>query len=254
MGMLSNREKIFVSVAGFDNTSGAGILLDARVAQSLKQNFFSVSSCVTSQSFFASKKHIKMQVIDRTLFVDQLKTIQANQIMAIKIGLMPSVDLAKDLVGFLKKWQKHESFPVVLDPIYSATLGKNFIPQKQYLKIQQILLPHVQVITPNKREWALLKKLAFKQTPSVVVTDADDASTTIHHFLYEGGTLKAQFEMPKLEFSVIRGTGCAFSSALAIFLAKGINMLPANKKAAKHVQRGINKGVSINGIRYLHWN
>ena len=95
------RKKIILSIAGSDNSSGAGVQADIKTCQLLKVYCVNVITLVTSQN---SKKVDCVEPVSLKLIKSQIKLIfNEFNIDAIKIGLLTDVNVTRFLVNFLKK-------------------------------------------------------------------------------------------------------------------------------------------------------
>ena len=95
------RSKVILSVAGSDNSSGAGIQCDIKVASALKVYCVNCITTVTSQDSYGVKKIFELP---KEMILSQINTI-LNQfkVDGIKIGLISNVKSAESIVKLFKK-------------------------------------------------------------------------------------------------------------------------------------------------------
>ncbi len=230
-----------LSVAGFDPSGGAGVLMDLKVWALMGIKGGGVISCLTVQS---GRRFTGWSPVPESYFKDALKVCFSDlPIKGIKIGMLGSERFIYVLAELLSEVRKKISW-IVLDPVLRATLGKKLYSESSYLKaLKENLLPLVDYITPNFEEFCLLfgiKKevLSDKQVFSLIA-DYNLRGVVITGFSSgrEEGDLFFEKEEKKrliatkklpLEF---HGTGCAFSSAFLGFLLKGFSPQEAFENA-----------------------
>ncbi len=240
-----------LSIAGFDPSGGAGILLDSKVFTLLGLFSSAVPTCLTIQtpSRFLSWNTISPQYIYNTLFT----LISDINFQGIKIGMIGSEDVLEVLEEFLDFARKKVDW-IVCDPVLRATLGRDLFSGKQYTSLfKKKILKFVDVLTPNLEELKALsgrekieegaKELFNLGVKSLIVTGVKRGDQVLDMLFYEDGVLQLEARALELEF---HGTGCGFSSALLAFLVKGYPLEVAFKKAKNwlylYLKRAAKKG------------
>lgn len=257
-------KQALLSVSGFDNTGGAGILADTRAASLLGAHCVGALSCVTVQGAGGPPRVEKMS--PETFFA-QLKAAQKNfSLGAVKIGLFPDKNLLEPLIVFLRETK----IPTVVDPVFSSSLGGNFAEVETYLQIQKQLVEHSILLTPNLKEAeilldlenqsllaevnsskknALLQKCRELGLPPIVIKGGHDHRPVVRDLLLFGTSLEV-FESPRLDWPKTRGTGCTFSTAVTVFLMQGMPLIAAVEKAGSFTRKVFSEGTEINGFLY----
>ena len=147
-----NKKKIILSIAGSDNTSGAGIQADIKTCQLLRVFCLNVVTVVTSQG---QNKVEDYQLVSKKVIKSQILSIFSQfKVDAIKIGLLSDVKVAEFIRDFIIK--NSIDCPVVIDPIFKSTTGTMFYNKKEYKKIFEIFSSIKPIFTPNKSEVDLL--------------------------------------------------------------------------------------------------
>ena len=107
-----------LSLAGFDPSGGAGILVDLRVFESLGFPGFGVITSVTSQSpdRFAGAVHLPSRTV-----TSQYRSLAGSfSILGIKVGMIGSLEnlsaVARILAG-------NPRVPRVVDPVFASSSG-----------------------------------------------------------------------------------------------------------------------------------
>lgn len=232
---------IILSIAGFDPTGGAGILVDVKVFTLLGFKAGAIPTALTLQntSLFQG-----WQGIDPNYFKNTLELIFSDlPVKGIKIGMIGTPENIEIIEYFLKKYRKNISW-IVLDPVLKASLNYNLFSSSQYIEVlKKKILPFVDVITPNVTEAeSLVKKEVRKKEdlyeiakeiynlgPKIIIITGYTKSQFVYDFFYNR---EKQFSLRKKKLNgIFHGTGCAFSSALLSYLVKGINPESAFKKA-----------------------
>jgi len=146
-----------------------------------------------------------------------------------------------------------------------AKSGASLIAEDAMEALAKRLLPVAKAVTPNKYE---AERLTGMQISSI--EDAKRAAEYIHRELgaevvvvkgghldaseamdvvYLGGTFH-ELRAPRLNSRATHGTGCSFSAAIAVGLAKGLVLLEAIKTAKELITTAIKYGVAR---RKGHW-
>lgn len=230
-----------ISVAGFDPSGGAGILLDTKVFSLLGIKGGGVITALTLQntSTFLGWEPVEKGYIEKVLNL----LFSDVPIKGVKIGMVPTPEVLEVVVFYLKKYRNDVSY-IVYDPVLKATLGYPLIASSQMLStIKRDLLPLVDIITPNVEEASFLSEREIFSTSdlrkaaksllklgckSVAITGYSSRGN-VYDFLC-GSSYFFSFSKKLLD-TEFHGTGCAFSSALLCFLLKGFSKILAFKKA-----------------------
>lgn len=251
-----NKFVSILSIAGSDNSAGAGIQSDIKTAQSLGCYCFTAITCVTSQN---SDKVYKIQNVSNDIILSQIKSIFNNyKIDAIKIGLLPNLGV----IDSLKKLLSQKKLPLVVDPIFKSTTGQKFMEHKNYVSIYNELSSLASVYTPNYYEAQLLlneevntlkNKLLLKKIHElykipIVLTGVSNEKINQIDYLIEGGKI-SELKVKRLDSKSTHGTGCCFSTALAINLARGYGFVTSVKNSQKQVLASIMNSHNF-GVKY----
>ncbi len=251
-----NKFVSILSIAGSDNSAGAGVQSDVKTAQSLGCYCFTALTCVTSQN---SEKVYRIENVSNDVILSQVKSILNNyKIDAIKIGLLPNLGV----IDSLKKLLSKKKLPLVVDPIFKSTTGHKFMKQKNYILIYNKLASLASIFTPNHYEAQLLlndKASKLKNKPllkkiheiykiPIVLTGVSNEKITQIDYLIEEGRV-SELGVKKLKSRSTHGTGCCFSTALAINLARGYGFNKSVKNSQKQVIASIINSHNF-GVKY----
>ena len=255
-----------LSIAGSDNTSGAGIQADIKTCHALKTYCLNCITSITSQN---SKKFYKIFELPNNLIKSQIKTIaEDHTIDCIKIGLIKSVSQARIICKTLK--QLDYQVPIVVDPIYKSSTDKKFSNLDNYIEIYRIFSKIKPVFTPNLNEAKSLLKISINKKIStnelinlfvknyktgVVITDGGENTKYCEDFFLDNKRKVNKYVTLRIKTTNTHGSGCTFSSALAIFLARGF-MINDSVRLAKNFTRDCILGAPNFGLEYGplgHW-
>jgi len=232
--METNKIYKLLSIAGSDNTCGAGIQADIKTCQALNAYCLTCVTTITSQN---SKDVFKIYEIPCIYIKSQINSIlKDHKIDCIKVGLISSVSQAKTICQILNKFDP--KVPIVVDPIFKSSTNKKFNNFKNYASIYKTISKINSIFTPNLNEAkTLLKiksnsKLTTEQITrefiqqfkvKVVITDGGNRLDYCEDFLIDKGMVE-KIISKKISSKNTHGSGCTFSSALAVNLAKGFTL------------------------------
>ena len=222
--------RVVLAIGGMDPSGGAGILLDAGAIRAAGAHPAGIVTGTTLQDGSSFKEAFP---------ADSEYIIRAVQMMlgdpglaAIKIGALFHGKIVDRLASVFKT---HFLPPVVLDPVIASSTGGRLLDDEGIEILKSRLMNQVTLITPNIPEAEILtgnkidsrddaaraaKKLLDMGAKAVLIKGGHLKENKCVDFLLEPGG-RAVFESPRLSVGKVRGTGCALSSLIAAFLAKG---------------------------------
>ncbi len=232
---------IVLSIAGFDPTGGAGVLLDVKIFNLLGLKGAGIPTALTLQntSVFEGWEPVKPEYLERTL-----KLVSSDlPVKGIKIGMIGTSENAEIIGNFLKKERNKISW-VVLDPVLKATLNYSLFSSHNFIKVLKTkILPFVDVITPNIFEASFLTEKTIRKRKELLEIAKEILNLGVKIVIIKGWTSlqfvwdlffiqnKSFFLRRKKLTGNFHGTGCAFSSALLSYLVLGFKPEEAFKKA-----------------------
>ena len=249
---MIKEDKLILSIAGHNPTGGAGIQVDALIANHHGKHCLSILTCETIQNLKSFEKIIPQ---DEKYIQESFKNLLKNfSLKYFKVGLVPNIKIASKL-GNLIALNKPEI--VVIDPILKSGTGKKLFLKKDLDSLIQKLYTKATLLTPNIYE---LKTLTNKKTildgilflhdqgiESVYVT-GELKKEKIRNHLYSKGELVSIDEVPKMK-SIIHGSGCALSTSILCFLVNKKSLKDACSKSQK-----LMKVLVKNSRNHLHQN
>jgi hydroxymethylpyrimidine/phosphomethylpyrimidine kinase len=230
--------KCVLVIAGSDSCGGAGIQADVKTITRLGAHALTVVTALTAQNSvgIAGIHRVPARFVSRQIEA-VLSDIRPD---AVKIGMVYSRSSIREVARALRR---HRLFNVVLDPVMAASTGASMLMEDAIALYRRGLIPLARVVTPNLREAEALSGIDVKgpedmiaaakaihgMGPAVVVTGGHLEGAA--QDLFWDGADARWFSDPRIETSHTHGSGCVFSSALAVFLAEGLGAARAAKMA-----------------------
>lgn len=228
--------------SGLDPSGGAGLIADVRVVTA---NGARPVGVVTSQTVQDTQGMRSYHDVDPDLLGVQLVTLLSDiEVRAVKIGLVPSREVARELGTALEL----TSAPVIWDPVNAPSLGSVRLDRNVFDDTLAALGRHLTLITPNVRELAELGDRAIRSLAEAIAAGSALATVTGAAVLVKGGHLATdgieaidvlianetivELRGPRIKSGEdVHGTGCALSSAIAAHLARGLPLVEACRAA-----------------------
>ncbi|WCR55327.1 hydroxymethylpyrimidine/phosphomethylpyrimidine kinase [Bartonella clarridgeiae] len=243
-------------VAGTDPTGGAGIVRDIETATYFQTK---ASLAITAVNVQDNNHVAEIIPMSRETIAAQMRVaLKNNSIHAIKIGMTGTQAIIEGICDILKDYHH---IPTVLDPVLIASSGGQLTTEKIIDIMLNKLFPHIDLLTPNMVELALLSQSPLASNHEEAIQQAQKLlSFGPRHILIKGGHIEGNFatdslidkteviniSSPRLK-GTMRGTGCILSSAIAAHLALKQSMIEAIKNAKaytytlllKHCQKNL---------------
>ena len=247
-----------LTVGSSDCSGGAGIQADLKTFSSLGIHGCSVIVCSTAQNtqgVYSIHQH-PLEIID-----EQFNAVFSDiNIKAAKTGMLYS----KEIVTLVAERLSEVTIPLVVDPVMIATVGASLHKEDLLESLIKDLFPLATVVTPNIHEASVITNSEIKN-----LKDIENACREIYElgcgnvlikgghlegkeaidFLYDGKKIR-RFHGERFAKEV-HGTGCAFSSFITGFLAKGYELKDAVEKSKECISTSIKfsckigKGVEV---------
>jgi hydroxymethylpyrimidine/phosphomethylpyrimidine kinase len=250
-----------LTIAGSDNSGGAGIQVDLKVFKEC--GLFGLSA-ITSITVQNSKGVQLTQAINPDILYSQIRSLaEDTKIDAVKIGMI----LSKENVNVISKAVKEFKLKnIVLDTVLKSSSGKYLLEKNAINDFIEYLIPLADIITPNKSEAEELTGLKIK-----TVEDMEKACKKLHnlgaknvylkggHFDFKNQVIDVFYNgkkfihliYPKVKVKNVHGTGCVLSSAIASNLASKYSLEKSVRIARAYIQEKIEKSFKF-GKGYLY--
>jgi hydroxymethylpyrimidine/phosphomethylpyrimidine kinase len=242
---------VAVTIAGSDNSSGAGIQADLKTFTHFGVYAQTVITCVVAE---VPGKVCSIQAIDPEVIRDQLNlSLTCFPVRAIKTGMLYSREIIALFCDAFEALPQDERPFLIVDPVLVAASGHPLVQSDATEQYKARLFPLANLITPNLDEAATIlatKLETFRQMHA--------AATELYEkfrvpFLLKGGHLKSaeavdllvdddgthEFSEPYQYGIQTHGTGCAYSAAIAANVALGLPLRDAVGIAKNYITQAI---------------
>jgi len=249
-----------LTIAGSDSGGGAGVQADIKTITALGGYATTVITALTAQNTLGVQAILEVPASFVAQQIDAIMTDIGTDV--VKTGML----LNKGIVDVVSlKIKEYNIKCVVVDPVMISKNKKRLLSTDAVNALTSKLFPLSLIVTPNIPEAEYISGIKIK-TPS----DAEKAAKCIHQLgpqnvLIKGGHAGKSWDV-KNEGKVIdvlyngksfeyiegeyiptkntHGTGCAYASAIATYLAKGFGLKEAVVQAKKIVTLSIRKSFS----------
>ncbi|NPB00621.1 MAG: bifunctional hydroxymethylpyrimidine kinase/phosphomethylpyrimidine kinase [Crenarchaeota archaeon] len=254
--------KFGLVIAGYDPTGSAGIILDSFTFRILEVYPLTVITVLTVQT---PDKVVAVEKIGS----DYVKTLIDNilscfNIDVVKIGVLGDAEIANivaDRISVL-------DCPIVVDPVIRAGDGTLLTDPETLRVIEDKIIPRATIVTPNVHEAEILAGMEIRSIDDMkTAAEMIARKYGIEHVLVKGGHLMRESEnvtdvlydkgsfmtitVRRLKVKDVHGTGCILSSAIAAYLAQGLDVPSAVKEAKKIVELAMEFSIDLDYKRNL---
>lgn len=243
-----------LTIAGSDSGGGAGIQADLKTFAALGVHGMSVVTSITAQN---TTSVTAIQDVNPDIVRAQLEAVVSDiGVDAAKTGMLHT----KEIIEVVAAEIQHHHLRTVVDPVMISKSGARLLRPDAVSALVEKLLPHAEVVTPNAPEASALsgievkdretaeesaKRIAGLGVKAVVVKGGHIPSQgKVSDILYEDGKVHL-FEVEELSTRTTHGTGCTYSSAIAAYLAKGLEIPDAVYLAQQFVHEAIRFGIPV---------
>lgn len=220
-----------LTLAGFDPSGGAGILMDIKMFTLLG---FKGAGVPTALTFQNSQTFQGWIALHPNSYEKMLKLILEDlSISGVKLGMLATPELVSLTSFYLKKYKSQIKW-IVYDPVLKATLNYSLFEGESFLQaITKELFPLLDFLTPNIEEAEILSSKSIKDRKDLKEVAKIIKSKGVRHLLIKGlirrgricsyyygeGEDSKCYSTKALPFE-FHGTGCALSSLLLGYLIK----------------------------------
>ena len=250
-----------------DPTGGAGMQADLMTLSALGCHPLSVITAVTVQDTAGVEEVVPME---DDLVVDQARVLLADvPVAAFKIGVMGSVE---NIAAIAEIISDYPDVPVVLDPVLSSGRGDELADEDMVIALQELLLPLTTILTPNSLEARRLAQFGDDDDDDdepaappldecarllisagcghVLLTGTHESTVRVANVLYGRNGVIRRDEWDRLPGSY-HGSGCTLASAVAAWLAQGLDIGAAVHAAQEFTMRTLTNGFRPGMGQYL---
>lgn len=246
-----------LSIAGSDSGGGAGIQADLKTFSSLGVYGATAITAITAQN--TQGVHSQFALPPQMVYDQIIAVMEDIHPSVIKIGMLSNVQVAAVVADALERY----SIPIILDPVMVSSSGHRLLSAEAQEVLKERLLPMAQLVTPNIPEMEALsdmplltisdkynaaKHLLSLGVQSVLLKGGHEEGEVKVDILYQKspqGIVTCSFSSDTLNTRNIHGTGCTLSSAIAAYMARGLDLKDAVSSAKIYISEAIKAGADI---------
>ena len=253
-----------LTVAGSDNSGGAGIQADLKTFTTLGVYGATAVTCVVAEH---PGRVLNITPIPPARVADQIRLVlEAFPVAAIKTGMLHSAEIIAAVTKAIAP-ALARGVPLVVDPVMVASSGK-VLMKKDAISALRRFIALATLVTPNCDEAELLWGKPIKNLQALNEAALGLAKGFRYPgFLVKGGHLKTDQAVDVLafadgrvrEFGAARipgvdphGTGCTYSAAITAGLAKDLTVMEAVLLGKYFITRALRRRFEIGGYQLLN--
>jgi hydroxymethylpyrimidine kinase/phosphomethylpyrimidine kinase/thiamine-phosphate diphosphorylase len=150
--MADHSQKAILLIGGMDPQGCAGLTADIQTVSHHGFHPVPLITCVTEQTQSGMRA---LNPLTAEKFLKQYESCIVDfDIAAIKIGLIPNLQIAEALERIVKR----HDVPIVMDPVMAATSGGKQATPEVLEFVRKSVLPKITLLTPNLPEIAYLSE------------------------------------------------------------------------------------------------
>jgi hydroxymethylpyrimidine/phosphomethylpyrimidine kinase len=238
--------KVALTIAGSDPSGGAGLQADLKTFHQFGVYGEAVVTLVTVQN---TRRLTRVEHLAAELVAEQIEAVVEDiPPDAAKVGALGSRAVAEAVAGQARGF----SFPMVVDPILSGTLG-GLLEAGAFQTLVERLLPLAFLLTPNLGEASAIAGFAVADRADMIRAARRMIERGAKNVLVKGGHLEGEaldvlvtadgsvheFTAPRVDTRHTHGTGCTYAAAITAELAKGTALVEAVARAKRYVTEAI---------------
>jgi hydroxymethylpyrimidine/phosphomethylpyrimidine kinase len=243
-----------LTIAGSDSGGGAGIQADLKVFMALGCHGMSALTALTAQNTVGVSA---IHEVPPDFVIAQIDAVASDiGVDATKIGMLSSAPIVEAVA---KAIEVNELSPIVLDPVFVSKHRNRLLAEDAVEALVTRLFPLAELITPNLfeaegllghpvRSLAGMKdaahELASLGARAVLVKGGHLTGARAVDVLFDGDSL-IELEGPRHDTEDTHGTGCALSSAITAFRARGEDLPTAVARAKEFVGGAIQRSLRL---------
>jgi hydroxymethylpyrimidine/phosphomethylpyrimidine kinase len=253
-----------LSIAGSDPSGGAGIQVDLKTFQALGAHGMAIPAALTAQN---SRGVMATYPVPPKAMSRQIDTLFSDiKPDAVKTGMLLTSQTVNAVAEEVRTYRIRN---LIVDPVIRSSSGKMLLKPEAIRVLERELFPLALVITPNIPEAEALAgmrimteedmdfaagKLMDMGPRYVLIKGGHRASgRSVVDTLYGGKTVMS-FSTARLK-GEFHGTGCVLSSAIAVFIGKGLPVEKAVEKAELFVESTLKRAMRLGkgGTKYFQF-
>jgi hydroxymethylpyrimidine kinase/phosphomethylpyrimidine kinase/thiamine-phosphate diphosphorylase len=241
-----------LTVAGSDPGGGAGIQADLKTITLLGTYGMGAITALTAQNTRGVRG---IHPVPDDFVADQIEAVLDDLGADIlKTGMLYSAGI----VSVVARAITRHALPAVVDPVMIAKGGAPLLQREAVDALRRELLAHTYLLTPNLPEAEALSGLPVETENEMERAARRLQEMGARNVLLKGGHLQGKpvdlllageslhrFPSERFDTPNTHGTGCAYSAAIAAFLAQGLPLVEAVGKAKSFISEAIRTAISM---------
>ncbi len=243
-----------LTIAGSDSGGGAGIEADLKVCAALGAYGMAAVTAVTAQNTVGVRG---VEVMPAAFVAEQIAAVAEDiGVDAAKTGMLANAAIVE---AAAESVQRHGIPHLVVDPVMVSKSGAHLLESAARDALIQALLPLATVVTPNLPEAGVLLGTEVTNEEGMRAAAEGIHAMGPRWVLIKGGHLRAAaardllydgreftvFEAPRIETKNTHGTGCTYSSAIAVYLGMGYSAPNAVREAKAYLTGALRHSLSL---------
>lgn len=237
--------QVALTIAGSDSGGGAGIQADLRTFAALRVFGTSAITGLTAQNTVAVSR---IELASPEMVAAQIAAVLDDfPVAAAKTGMLGDTRVIDAVAGVLRARRIPN---LVVDPVMISKSGAALLaPDSAGAFVAQVL-PLALVVTPNLPEAEALAKrpvdtpervldaakaIADLGPAAVLVKGGHAPGALVEDLLWDGREAH-RLSGPRVDTRSTHGTGCTLSAAIAAWLARGVPLVDAVRRARSFVE------------------
>ena len=253
---------VALTIAGSDNSAGAGAQADLKTFSALGVYGLTAITCIVAE---IPGKVSAIQGIDAELVAEQIRlSFEAFPVAAVKTGLLHDSAIIETVCDALAG----RAATLVVDPVMIASSGDRLLREDAVALYKKRLFKQAALVTPNLDEARVLLGREVGTLEQMRDAARELAENYGGAWLLKGGHLRdgqavdvlfhraelIEFASPTVRGMQTHGTGCTFSAAITAGLASGNDLRGSIAEAKRFVTRAIERHFRWAGTHALNHN
>ena len=252
---MRSKTPVVLTIAGSDNSGGAGIQADLKTFTRLGVYGTSALTCVVAEH---PGRVSSITAVEPTMVAEQIRLVfEAFPVKAAKTGMLFSAAIIRRVA---QEVRKKKGLKLVVDPVMVATSGAALLKPEAEKAMAKFLFPLAALVTPNLDEAARLLGRKLKTSEAAKEAALELAKKWRVPFLVKGGHLGLRcaedflawpngkvriFSARRIRGVETHGTGCTYSAAICAGLAQGLSLERAVAQGKRFITRAIRKHLAV---------
>ncbi len=244
-----------LSIAGFDNSGGAGLQADLKVFSAFGCYGMTTLTAIAVQNT-TGVKHCEM--IPTSVIKLQLESIFEDiPPKAIKIGMLFNTEIINVVYDFLTT--HNIKTPIIIDPVMMAKSGDPLLLPEARQTLIEKLIPLATLVTPNIPEAMelaginstdqeeLANAIIKLGCQAVLVKGGHGEGAESSDYLLMSDNSHYTYSTPRINTKNTHGTGCTLSAAITSLIARGFSLNESVDLGKKYLTKAL-ESASIQSV------